>query len=107
MLFSALTVYLRDLSNILSIIAMAWQFLTPIMYGQEMAEAALSEHPMLMMIWNLNPTTPLINAYREILYYKQIPNMQNMGTAIVLGVIVCAVGWVVYGHLQRGFAEEL
>ncbi len=107
MLFSALTVYLRDLSNILSIIAMAWQFLTPIMYGQDMAESALAEHPTLMMVWNLNPATPLINAYREILYYKQIPDMQNMGTAILLGVIVCAIGWIVFGRLQRGFAEEL
>nr|MCR4673617.1 ABC transporter permease [Lachnospiraceae bacterium] len=107
MLFSALTVYFRDLSNILSIIAMAWQFLTPVMYGQEMAEESLANHPMLMAVWNLNPTTPLINAYREILYYKQIPDLHNMGTAFLLGVIVCVIGWTVFGKMQRGFAEEL
>ena len=107
MLFSALTVYIRDLSNILSIVAMAWQFLTPVMYGQDMVEEALKIHPILWQIWNLNPMTPLINAYREVLYYKQIPDITNLGVALLLGVIVCAVGWITYGRLQRGFAEEL
>ena len=97
----------RDLSNILSIVAMAWQFLTPVMYGQDMVEEALKIHPILWQIWNLNPMTPLINAYREILYYKQIPDITNLGVALLLGVIVCAIGWVTYGRLQRGFAEEL
>ena len=102
-----MTVYFRDLSNILSIVAMAWQFLTPVMYGQDMVEEALKIHPILWQIWNLNPMTPLINAYREILYYKQIPDITNLGVALLLGVIVCAIGWVTYGRLQRGFAEEL
>lgn len=107
MLFCALTVYLRDLQSILSIIAMAWQFLTPVMYGQDMVEDALSNHPLLMRIWNYNPTTPIINAYREILYYKQVPDLANMGVAIFLGLIVCVIGWIAFGRLQKGFAEEL
>ncbi len=107
MLVSSLTVYLRDLQSILSIIAMAWQFLTPVMYGQEMVEDALKAHPILWKIWNINPTTPLINAYREILYGKQIPDLSNMGIAILLGVIVCVIGWIAFERLQRGFAEEL
>lgn len=107
MLFSALTVYFRDLQSILSIIAMAWQFLTPVMYGQSMVEEALAKHPFLMTVWNYNPTTPIINAYREILYYKQIPDMSNMGLAVLLGVIVCIIGWIAFSRLQKGFAEEL
>ena len=107
MLFSAITVYVRDVQNIMAIVAMAWQFLTPVMYGQEMAENALSSHPIMMMIWNYNPTTPLINAYRQILYYKEIPNMRYMGMALLLGIIVCILGWAVFNRLQRGFAEEL
>lgn len=107
MLFCSLTVYIRDLQSILAVIAMAWQFLTPVMYGQEMVETALANHPVMMTIWNYNPTTPLINAYREILYYKQIPDMHYLGMAFLLGVLVCVIGWVVFGKLQKGFAEEL
>ena len=107
MLFSALTVYLRDLQSILSIVAMAWQFLTPVLYGQDWVEAALANHPYMLKIWNCNPATPIINAFREVLYYKQIPSMNNMGTAFLLGIVVCILGWTVFEKLQRGFAEEL
>ena len=107
MLFSAITVYVRDMQSIMSIVAMAWQFLTPVMYGQDWVEAALANHPVMMKIWNYNPTTPIINAYRQILYYKEIPDMHYMGMAVLLGVIVCALGWLVFSRLQRGFAEEL
>ena len=107
MLFSAMTVYLRDLQNILAIIAMAWQFLTPVMYGQDMVEGSLANHPALMTIWNCNPTTPLINAYREVLYYKHIPDLNNLGMVLLMGIVMCTLGWLVFGKLQKRFAEEL
>ncbi len=105
-LTSALTVYFRDLQYILSIIAMAWQFLTPVMYGQDMVEKQLVEYPVLMKIWNLNPTTPMINANRDILYYKRIPELDTLLSAVVLGVFVLALGYFVFGKLQKGFAEQ-
>lgn len=107
LLTSALTVYFRDLQYILGIVAMAWQFLTPVMYSQQMVEEQLGGHPVLMQIWNLNPTTPLINAYRDILYYKQAPQLSTLLSATVLGVVVCVVGYIVFRILQKGFAEEL
>ncbi len=105
-LTSALTVYFRDLQYILTIIAMAWQFLTPVMYGQSMVEEQLSQYPILMKIWNLNPTTPMVNAYRDILYYKQIPELDTLLAATVLGFVVLAIGYIVFGKLQKGFAEQ-
>ena len=105
-LASALSVYFRDLQYILGIVAMAWQFLTPVMYPQEMVEGALAGHPALLTIWNLNPTTPMINAYRQILYYKEIPDLSTLLAALVLGIIVFLIGWFSFGKLQKGFAEE-
>lgn len=107
LIVSALTVYFRDLEYILGILTMAWQYLTPVMYSQQMVEEQLENHPMMLRIWNLNPTTPIINAYREILYYKQIPDLSNLIAAIILGVSVCAIGFVSFRKLQKGFAEVL
>lgn len=104
-LTSALTVYFRDLEYILGIIAMAWQFLTPVMYPQEMVVDALPDY--LMKIWNLNPITPLINAYRQILYYKQVPNMPTLISAVILGVVTMIIGYAAFRKLQKGFAEEM
>lgn len=105
LLVSALTVYFRDLAYILNIISMAWQFLTPVMYPQSQVEAVLPEP--LMRIWNLNPMTPVINAYRDILYYKTTPQLETLAAAVVLGVLVLIVGEFVFVKLQKGFAEEL
>ena len=107
LLTSALTVYLRDLAYILSIIAMAWQFLTPVMYSQEMVLDALASYPTLVRIWNLNPMTPVINAYRDILYYKTTPQLSTLAAAVVLGVGILLIGELVFVKLQKGFAEEL
>lgn len=105
LLVSALTVFFRDLAYILGIISMAWQFLTPVMYPQSQVEGVLPES--LMRVWNLNPMTPVINAYRDILYYKTVPQLETLAAAVVLGVLVLVVGELVFVKLQKGFAEEL
>ncbi|MHB1393080.1 MAG: ABC transporter permease [Clostridia bacterium] len=101
MIFSALTVYLRDLEHILGIIVMAWQFLTPIMYSIDMVPESM------MPVFMANPMTPIIIAYRDILFYKQIPHINTLLHAFVLGVVVLAVGSVSFNKLQKHFAEEL
>lgn len=101
LLASALTVYLRDLEYILGIVAMAWQFLTPVMYSSEMVPE------QLLPVFNLNPMTPVIEAYRQILYYQQIPQVSTLLHAFVLGIVFVFVGFIVFRRLQRGFAEEL
>lgn len=105
LLASALTVYFRDLEYILGIVAMAWQFLTPVMYSQEMVEQALPDY--LFAIWMLNPMTPIVEAYRQILYYKQTPQMSTLLNATILGVLFVVLGYVAFRKLQKGFVEEL
>ena len=101
LLSSALTVYFRDLSYILGIIAMIWQYLTPIMYSSDLVPDKLRP------LWNLNPMTPVIEAYRSVLYAKQVPQLSTLIQAAVLGVIVCVIGYISFRKLQKGFAEVL
>ena len=101
LLTSAVTVYMRDVAYILSIVAMAWQFLTPIMYSSEMVPAEL------LPVFRMNPMTPVIEAYREILYYKTVPDLSTLVSAAVFGIVVLAVGELVFSKLQKGFCEEL
>lgn len=98
---SAITVYFRDLEYILGIVSMAWTYLTPVMYGIEDVPEKLQ--PFL----NMNPMTPIVVAYRDILYYKHIPHVSTLIWAFVLGVAIVVIGYVLFRKLQRGFAEEL
>ena len=101
MLTSAITVYLRDIEYILGIISMAWQFLTPIMYPVEMVPERLRP------LFNLNPMTPIAVAYRDILYYKQVPQLSTLVQGVGIGLLVLAIGIFVFEKLKRHFAEEL
>ena len=98
---SATTVYLRDLEYVLGIVSMAWMYMTPVLYPFEQVPEKL--RPLL----NLNPMTPVIIAYRDILYYKQAPHLSTLGQAFALGLILVVGGYIVFRKLQKGFAEEL
>ncbi|WP_252221703.1 MULTISPECIES: ABC transporter permease [unclassified Clostridium] len=100
-LLSALTVYFRDLEHILGIIIMGWFYATPIVYTVDMIpEKYLS-------IFNLNPMVQIMQVYREILYYKQMPNFNGLGSIIIYSLIMIIIGYTIFQKLQKGFAEEL
>ena len=101
MLTSALTVYFRDLEYILGIVTMAWMYFTPVVYSIDMVPENL--RPFM----NLNPMTPVIVAYRDVLYSKQAPHLSTLASGFILGCVVLVIGCVVFQRLQRGFAEEL
>lgn len=101
MIMSAVTVYLRDMEYILGIITMAWQFLTPVMYSIEQAPEEVQ------MIFQINPMTSVIVAYRDILYYGRVPELGTLLSAAVVGIVMLLVGWFVFDHLQKRFVEEL
>ena len=100
-LVSALNVYFRDLEHILGILSMAWMYLTPIFYPVDMVPQQYAR------LFTLNPMTSVTIAYRDILYYGQVPHMNTLFHALVMGVLVLAIGQVVFGRLQRHFVEEL
>lgn len=101
MLVSGITVYFRDMEHILGIAVMAWQFLSPIMYPKDWVP------PQLMGVFMLNPMTSVIDAYRNILYYKCAPDLSTMFLALGMGLAALLLGWAVFGRLQKHFAEEL
>jgi len=101
MLSSAITVYIRDLEYILGIVTMAWQFLSPVMYSvEQVPEEARA-------IFYANPMTPIIIAYRDILYYGRAPELETLFLAVLMGAGLLIVGTVLFGKLKRHFAEEM
>ncbi len=98
---SACTVYFRDLEHILGIVGMAWMYLTPVVYPAEMVPEKFR------FFFYLNPMTPIVQAYRDILYYKQIPQLSTLGLATGFGVFFVVFGYFLFNKMQKGFIEEL
>ena len=101
LLFSAITVYLRDFEYIMNIITMAWMYMTPILYPMEQVPENIRS------FLYFNPMTPVVIAYRDILYNKVAPEMETLLYAVIWGIITLIMGIVTFHKLQRNFVEEL
>lgn len=101
LLVSALTVYFRDLQYMLTILTMAWQFLSPVIYSAEMVPERLRG------LFMLNPMTSILISFRDVLYYKQAPALETTLLALGMGFFFLLVGWAVFTKLEKRFAEEL
>ena len=100
-LVSSLTVYFRDLMHILGIVMQLMFYATPIVYAVD----AVPEN--FQWLVKLNPMTYLINGYRDIFYNKSMPDFHGLLIAFIMGIILIAVGYLVFRKLEKRFAEEL
>lgn len=98
---SSITVYVRDLEHIIGVVLMAAFYATPIVYKLEQLPANLQ------VIMQLNPMTHIINAYRDIFYYQQMPDFQSLGILFIASLALLIGGYFIFKKLQKGFAEEL
>lgn len=101
-LVAAVTVYFRDLEYITGILVMAWQFLTPVMYSIDMVPEGI-----FRKIFELNPMTPIIINYREILYYKTQPTIRYLMMGGFYSVLFLIIGFCVFRLMQKRFSEVL
>jgi ABC-2 type transport system permease protein len=101
LLISAITVYFKDMEHIVTVILMAWIYLTPILYS------ATSIPDSISWVFRLNPMTYVIEAYHSILYWKSIPTATITFYAGVSSLVILIVGELVFKKLDKNFAEEL
>ena len=100
-ILSSITVYFRDLEHIIGIILMAAFYGTPIVYKLEQLP------PKLQVLMKLNPMTHIINGYRAIFYYKEMPDFKSLGILAAISMVLVILGYLLFKKLQKGFAEEL
>lgn len=98
---SAITVYFRDLEQIVGVILMAWIYATPIMYNIEYVPEQYRKYIVM------NPMTPIVEIYHQLLYYRMTPTRNYWIIAIVAAVFTCSIGFITFEKLTEGFAEEM
>lgn len=98
---SALTVFVRDVDHFVGVILTLGFYATPIVYQASMLPAKFQ--------WALkvNPMAQLVEAYRAILYYHQLPNFTMVGIWGILSVVLLVLGYMIFKHLEKSFVEEL
>lgn len=100
-ILSAIDLYARDIESIMLFIMNMLFYATPILYTPNIFPDKIK------WVIDINPLAHLINAYRDIFYYKTMPNFLSLGIVALVSVVVFWLGYAIFEKLQKGFAEEV
>ena len=100
-IISSICVYFRDLQHFIGIILQLLFYATPIVYSQD------SIPPEYQWILKYNPMTYIVNAYRNIFYYKTAIDLKSIILLIIIAIGGCVCGYWIFLFFQKGFAEQL
>lgn len=101
-LVSAINVYVRDVEYMVIFIINMLFYATPVLYSFEMFAGT-------KMIWlfRLNPMAHIINAYRDIFYVHQMPNMINLLIVLLVSIVLIIICYSIFKKMEKRFAEEV
>lgn len=100
-ILSAVNVYIRDAEYIMNFVVMMLFYATPIVYSITLIP---SKHQWILY---LNPMTTIINSYRDIFCYHQMPNLLGLLMVGIFSVLFSIIGYGIFKKLEKGFAEEV
>lgn len=92
--------FFRDVKYVYSVMITLWMFGSSVIYPMKV------DNPKIQMILNLNPMTPILNSYRDVLLRGKLPDWNALGYSLIVAVVVFLIGWVVFYKLQYKFAEK-
>lgn len=104
---SVVNVYFRDMQHLVSIFLLAWLYATPIIYPITLVEARLGADSTGFAIYQLNPLTRFVEAFRDLLYDSRLPDPTTIGFLAVVSLATLAIGHLVFRSLEGTLAEEL
>ncbi len=99
---SALNVYARDLEYLVSFFTQMLFYATPILYSMDI----FGDSKVATLI-NCNPMTSIINSYRDVLYWGNLPHIKSLIIVLIFSIFLCFVGLKIFRKLSKGFAEEV
>lgn len=98
-LLSSLTVYLRDIRNIASLLVLILMFVSPIGYTLDMIPNTLK------LIIYINPLSYIILAYQGAFILDSYPNLTILTMLIVISFATFYIGYWVFSSLKPTFSD--
>ena len=99
---SSIDVYIRDIEYIINFIVQMLFYATPILYSIDLFKGTA-----LYSILKFNPMGVIVNSYRDILYWHNIPHLKSLMIVLIFSVVMCYLAYKFFIKLSKGFAEEV
>lgn len=99
--FAAANLMYRDIQYLLSLILMLWFYLTPIVYPVDIVP------DRFRFIFQLNPLSVFINAYRQSILSGQPPKFSSLITALVVSILTLIICLAYFKREEKTFADNV
>ncbi|HEV2801033.1 MAG TPA: ABC transporter permease [Pyrinomonadaceae bacterium] len=100
-LVASLGVFLRDTGQVVSLVLVAWMFLTPIIYPEEVVPARYRA------VIDANPFTPLVRSYRRIIIEGAQPDWPGLAYFTLFALAVFFLGYWWFAKTRKNFADVI
>lgn len=100
-LLASLGVFVRDIVQGITLILMAWMYLTPIIYPESLVPERYRA------VVNLNPFTPLVRNYRRILLEGNAPDWPGLAYFAAFGLASFLFGYWWFARTRKNFADVI
>ena len=94
---ACISVFLRDMFYIYSIILTIWNYLTPVFYSIEILP------PHLQTLFKLNPLYLYLTGARSIVLASARPSLSQMGLMFIYGFVTLIIGLLLFKKKQDKF----
>lgn len=101
-IFGAIDAYIQDTEYIVNFILMMAMYGAPIIYEINI----FPQGSKIGALIQINPMTKIMNAYRDVFMYHQIPDMGAIGIVFVMSLILFIIAVALFNRMQKGFAEQ-
>jgi lipopolysaccharide transport system permease protein len=99
LLLAMANLFYRDVKYLFELVITVWMFATSVVYPVERIGGWLS------LVFQLNPMTPIIDAYRAVLLHGTLPAAEPFAAAALLAVVSLAASWALFHRAEFKFAE--
>ena len=100
-LLSAVSVFLRDIQQVVPLLLTLMMFASPIFFPMEM----VPEQYRLFLY--MNPTTVIIQQVRAVAIHGQMPDFLSLAIYSVVALLVMSLGYWTFMRTRKGFADVL
>lgn len=101
LILSTMAVYFPDVAEMYQIILLAWMYLTPVIYPENILP------PNMHLVFVLNPMYYLIRLFRLPLIDGRIPTVDEILPAAICGIGILIIGWIFFTSKSDEFAYRI
>jgi lipopolysaccharide transport system permease protein len=100
MILAMANLFYRDVKYLFEIVLTVWMFATSVLYPMTLVGGKIG------MLLSLNPMTPIIDAYRNVLIRGVAPD-PAFGVSALVSIVALMMAWLLFHRAEFSFAENV